>query len=43
MQTIGIIGGVSWESSAVYSNWLNELVRGRCPIVRNRQHRSGEV
>lgn len=28
MQTIGILGGMSWESTAVYYRRLNELVRG---------------
>jgi aspartate racemase len=29
MQTIGLIGGMSWESTAVYYRRLNEQVRGR--------------
>jgi aspartate racemase len=29
MQTIGLIGGMSWESTAVYYRMLNEQVRGR--------------
>src|ERR1700730_16866386 len=29
MQTIGLIGGMSWESTAVYYRRLNEQVRSR--------------
>jgi aspartate racemase len=29
MQTIGLLGGMSWESSAEYYRLLNELVRKR--------------
>lgn len=29
MKTIGIIGGMSWESTACYYRWLNEGVRER--------------
>ncbi|WP_237330204.1 hypothetical protein [Streptomyces sp. BA2] len=29
MKTIGLIGGMSWESSAEYYRLLNELVRER--------------
>lgn len=29
MRTIGLIGGMSWESSAEYYRLLNELVRER--------------
>ena len=29
MRTIGLIGGMSWESSALYYRWINEAVRGR--------------
>lgn len=29
MQTIGILGGMSWESTALYYRYLNELVRDR--------------
>lgn len=29
MQTIGLIGGMSWESSALYYRWINEGVRDR--------------
>ena len=29
MQTIGVIGGMSWESSALYYRLINELVRDR--------------
>jgi len=27
MRTIGLLGGMSWESSALYYRWINELVR----------------
>ncbi len=27
MKTIGLLGGMSWESSALYYRWINELVR----------------
>ena len=30
MRTIGIIGGMSWESSALYYQWINRGVRDRC-------------
>ena len=30
MRRIGLLGGMSWESSAVYYRLLNELVRDRC-------------
>ena len=39
MKTIGILGGMSWESSAVYYRLLNEMARERlgglhsCPII----------
>ncbi len=29
MKTVGIIGGMSWESTAKYYQWLNEGVRAR--------------
>jgi aspartate racemase len=29
MRTIGLLGGMSWESSAVYYRFLNEIVRDR--------------
>src|SRR3954469_22050414 len=29
MRTIGLLGGMSWESSAVYYRLINELVRDR--------------
>ena len=29
MRTIGLIGGLSWESSALYYRWINEGVRDR--------------
>ena len=29
MRTIGLIGGMSWESSALYYRWINEGVRER--------------
>jgi aspartate racemase len=30
MRTIGVIGGMSWESSALYYQWINRAVRDRC-------------
>lgn len=30
MRTIGIIGGMSWESSALYYQWINQGIRDRC-------------
>lgn len=30
MRTLGLIGGMSWESTAIYYRRLNELVRDRC-------------
>lgn len=30
MKTIGVLGGMSWESSAIYYRLLNEMVRARC-------------
>ncbi len=29
MKTIGLLGGMSWESTALYYSWINELVRQR--------------
>lgn len=29
MRTIGLIGGMSWESSALYYRWINEGVKER--------------
>lgn len=29
MQTLGVLGGMSWESTATYYKWLNEGVRDR--------------
>lgn len=29
MKTIGLLGGMSWESSALYYRWINEGVRGQ--------------
>lgn len=29
MKTIGLLGGMSWESTALYYNWINELVKER--------------
>ncbi len=30
MQTIGMLGGMSWESSALYYRYVNEAVRQQC-------------
>ncbi|MGB0134676.1 aspartate/glutamate racemase family protein [Dokdonella sp.] len=30
MKTIGLIGGMSWESSLIYYRLINERVKGRC-------------
>jgi aspartate racemase len=30
MRTLGLLGGMSWESTAIYYRRLNELVRERC-------------
>jgi aspartate racemase len=30
VRTLGLIGGMSWESTAIYYRRLNELVRDRC-------------
>ena len=35
MKTIGLIGGTSWESTAVYYRLLNEGVRARCGGLRS--------
>jgi hypothetical protein len=32
LQTIGAIGGMSWERTAVYYRRLNEQVRARLPV-----------
>ena len=29
MKTIGLLGGMSWESTALYYRWINELVKER--------------
>jgi aspartate racemase len=29
MKTLGLIGGMSWESSALYYRWINEQVKAR--------------
>ena len=29
MKTIGLLGGMSWESTALYYRWINELVKQR--------------
>ncbi|ESX72715.1 hypothetical protein X757_21045 [Mesorhizobium sp. LSHC414A00] len=29
MKTLGLIGGMSWESTAIYYRLLNEIVRER--------------
>jgi aspartate racemase len=29
MKTIGLLGGMSWESSALYYRWINEMVNQR--------------
>jgi aspartate racemase len=29
MKTIGLLGGMSWESSALYYTWINELVKDK--------------
>ena len=29
MQTIGLLGGMSWESTELYYRWINELVKER--------------
>jgi len=31
MQTFGLNGGMSWESSAVYYKWLNSIRMGEAP------------
>ncbi len=30
MRTIGLIGGMSWESSLIYYQWINRGIRDRC-------------
>lgn len=30
MRTIGLIGGMSWESSLLYYQWINRGIRDRC-------------
>jgi aspartate racemase len=30
MKRIGLLGGMSWESSAEYYRWVNEEIRARC-------------
>lgn len=30
MRTIGLIGGMSWESSVLYYQWINRGIRDRC-------------
>lgn len=37
MKTIGLIGGMSWESSALYYRQINELVRQRCGGLHSAQ------
>ncbi len=29
MKTIGLLGGMSWESTALYDQWINEMVKDR--------------
>ncbi len=29
MKTMGLLGGMSWESTALYYRWINEMVRDR--------------
>jgi aspartate racemase len=29
MKTIGLLGGMSWESTALYYQWINELVKDK--------------
>lgn len=29
MKTIGLLGGMSWESTALYYQWINELVKAK--------------
>lgn len=29
MKTIGLLGGMSWESTALYYQWINEMVKDR--------------
>jgi aspartate racemase len=35
MKTIGLIGGMSWESTALYYKWINEGVRDRLGPLRS--------
>jgi aspartate racemase len=35
MQRIGLLGGMSWESSAEYYRFVNEEVRARCGGLRS--------
>jgi aspartate racemase len=35
MKTLGLIGGMSWESTAIYYRLINELVRGRLGSVHS--------
>jgi aspartate racemase len=37
MKTIGMLGGLSWESSAEYYRIVNETVRGRCGGLHSAQ------
>jgi aspartate racemase len=37
MKTIGLIGGMSWESTALYYRYLNEAVRSRCGGLHSAQ------
>ena len=33
MKTIGLLGGMSWESSALYYRWINEGVKRRLEVL----------
>lgn len=37
MKTIGLLGGMSWESTALYYRWINELVKQRLGKLHSAQ------
>ena len=38
MHTIGLIGGMSWESTALYYRLLNEGIKARCGGLHSAHH-----
>ncbi len=43
VETIGLIGGMSWESSLEYYRIINKTVKEQSPVIKTIEIRIGKV